>query len=79
MSLKSANNNLEKSLAIIMCSKNGASFINEQLYSIKNQTYQDFDIYISDNLSRDTTKKIINSFKIFYCIARNTFYKFNII
>lgn len=62
MSLKSANNNLEKSLAIIMCSKNGASFINEQLYSIKNQTYQDFDLYISDNLSNDATKKIISSF-----------------
>ena len=63
MDLKSRNNNLEKSLAIIMCTKNGAAYIYEQLYSIKNQTYQDFDIYISDNLSSDTTKKIINSFK----------------
>ena len=39
------------------------SHLKDCIESVLNQTYQDFDIYLSDNLSSDTTKKIINSFK----------------
>lgn len=50
-------------LAILMCTLNGEEFILEQLNSIKNQTYKDFDLFIKDNFSNDRTKLIIDKFK----------------
>jgi|SaaInlLV_10m_DNA_1039704.scaffolds.fasta_scaffold10682_2 glycosyltransferase involved in cell wall biosynthesis len=62
MNLNSTNNNSSNSLAIIMCTKNGELFIDEQLNSIKNQKYKNFDLYITDNSSSDETKDKINLF-----------------
>tara|TARA_B100000886_G_scaffold142752_1_gene96947 strand:+ start:254 stop:1186 length:933 start_codon:yes stop_codon:yes gene_type:complete len=50
-------------LAVVMCTKNGEKFVEEQLESIKNQTFKNFDIFISDNNSEDSTLKKINKFK----------------
>ena len=50
-------------LAILLCTLNGEDFILDQLKSIKNQTYKDFDIYVKDNFSKDNTKQIIDDFK----------------
>lgn len=55
------NNKLTK-LAIIMCTKNGESFIIDQLASIKNQSFKNYDLYISDNNSDDNTIKNIQNF-----------------
>lgn len=49
--------------AIIICTKNGGLFIEDQLESIKNQTYSEFDIYISENNSSDDTLEKIYKFK----------------
>lgn len=46
-----------------MCVMDGEEFILEQLNSIKNQTYKDFDLFIKDNYSKDKTKLIIDKFK----------------
>ena len=62
MNLNNTNNNSSNSLAIIMCTKNGELFIDEQLNSIKNQKYKNFDLYITDNSSSDETKDKINLF-----------------
>ena len=50
-------------LAILLCTMNGEDFILDQLNSIKNQTYKDFDLFIKDNFSEDKTKQIIDKFK----------------
>lgn len=50
-------------LAIILCTLNGEDFILDQLRSIKNQNYRNFDLYIKDNFSNDNTLKIIEQFK----------------
>lgn len=60
--VKYISNKNQKKLAIVMCTKNGAPFIYEQLLSIKNQSFQDYDLYISDNESSDSTINIINAF-----------------
>ena len=52
-----------KVLAIVICVKNGADFLQDQLNSIANQTWKRFDIYIKDNNSQDESLKIINEFK----------------
>ena len=51
-------------IAILLCTLNGEDFILDQLNSIKNQTYKNFDLYIKENFSKDCTKKIIDKFKI---------------
>lgn len=50
------------SIAILLCTKNGESFINEQLYSIRNQNIENIDLYILDNKSSDNTLKIVKNF-----------------
>lgn len=42
-------------VAVILCTKNGSSFIDEQLDSLLNQTRKAFDLYISDDCSSDST------------------------
>ena len=49
-------------LAIMMCVKNGACFIDLQLESIKNQIFKKFDLYISFNKSNDDSLRIIDEF-----------------
>lgn len=49
-------------LAILLCTKNGEDFIVDQLNSIKQQTYKNFDIYIKDNYSTDKTSAYVDKF-----------------
>ena len=48
--------------AIILCTKNGEKFLQEQLDSLEAQTH-DFDLYINDDGSNDQTYKIIKNFQ----------------
>tara|TARA_B100000900_G_C20538202_1_gene699279 strand:+ start:287 stop:1213 length:927 start_codon:yes stop_codon:yes gene_type:complete len=50
-------------LAIMLCVKNGSEFLRDQLDSIENQTWKNFDIYIKDNFSNDGSSKVIHDFK----------------
>lgn len=49
-------------IAVLMCTKNGSRFIVDQLESIKNQDFKNFDIYISDNGSTDKTIACVKEF-----------------
>ena len=51
------------SIAILLCTKNGGLFIYEQLSSIKKQNYKNFDLYISENASSDSTITEIERFQ----------------
>lgn len=53
---------MKKKLAILMATYNGEKYIREQLESILSQTYQDFDLYIRDDNSKDNTVDIINEY-----------------
>jgi len=55
-----------KSIAILMATYNGEKYLKEQIDSILNQTYQDFVLYIRDDNSVDSTKKIIEDYKRLY-------------
>ena len=50
------------SIAILLATYNGESFLREQITSLLTQTYDDFIIYISDDLSSDSTPLIISDF-----------------
>lgn len=53
---------------ILLATYNGEKFIQEQMLSILNQDYSDYEIYISDDGSTDKTKKIIKEI-----ISRNEY------
>ena len=55
-------NNLNPSFSIIIATSNSESTITECLKSIKTQTYQNFEIIIIDNCSKDKTVEIIKNF-----------------
>lgn len=42
---------------------NGSQFLKESLESVKNQTYQNIEVIVSDNFSTDNTMEIVNQFK----------------
>lgn len=50
------------SVAILLASYNGGRYIDQQLQSIKRQTYRDFRCYIRDDGSDDNTVEIIESY-----------------
>jgi GT2 family glycosyltransferase len=50
-------------ISIIIVTFNGEKFIKDLIFSIKAQTYKDYEIIIIDNNSRDKTLKIIEEFK----------------
>lgn len=50
-------------VSVVMATYNGAEYVAEQVYSILNQTYRDFEIIIVDDCSQDATVEIIK--KIF--------------
>lgn len=54
--------NNSKTVAILMATYNGEKYIEEQIESILNQTYQDFVLYIRDDNSTDGTQRIINEY-----------------
>ncbi|MBB3187196.1 glycosyltransferase family 2 protein [Microbacter margulisiae] len=53
---------LDAKIDIVLASFNGEQYIREQLYSIFNQTYTNWQIIIRDDGSTDNTIKIINEF-----------------
>ena len=50
-------------VAILMCTFNGEKYLKEQIESIKNQTFKNWILYVSDDGSSDKTIEIIYSFK----------------
>ena len=50
-------------ISVCIPTYNGAEFIAETIKSVLNQTFQDFEIVVSDDGSTDDTVKIIESFK----------------
>ena len=49
-------------IAIILCTYNGEKYIEIQLQSLQNQTYNNIEVYIHDDGSTDSTMKILESF-----------------
>lgn len=49
-------------VAIILCTKNGEKFLKNQLNSIKVQTFNRYELFISDDGSTDSTPKVISEF-----------------
>ena len=55
------------SIAILLATYNGEKFLREQINSILDQSYQNFVIYISDDLSNDKTTMIIKEYTDKFC------------
>lgn len=53
---------MNEKVAILIATYNGEKFLEEQIESILNQTYQDFVLYIRDDNSTDGTQRIINEY-----------------
>ena len=51
-------------VAILLATYNGKRFIEEQLNSILNQTYQNFVCYINDDGSTDGTINILKKYQL---------------
>lgn len=51
-------------IAIVLCTFNGEKYLSEQLQSIKNQTFKNWFLYLSDDGSQDQTKQIASDFLI---------------
>ena len=49
-------------VAILMCTKNGAKFLAQQLKSIADQTHANWSLFVSDDGSADKTNEIIARF-----------------
>ena len=49
-------------IAILMCTKNGAAFLAEQLKSIADQTHANWILFVSDDGSTDETRNILRRF-----------------
>ena len=52
-----------KTAAILMATFNGQEYIREQIDSIISQTYEDWDLYIRDDGSKDETLNIIKEYE----------------
>lgn len=52
----------EKKVAILMSTYNGERFLDDQIQSIIKQTYDNFELYIRDDGSKDSTQKIIQKY-----------------
>ena len=50
-------------LAILMCTFNGADFLEQQLDSIQNQDYKDWTLYVNDDGSKDKTLDILKAYQ----------------
>ena len=48
--------------SVILCTYNGAKFLEKTLNSILNQTYKKFEIIIVDDNSSDNTKSILHQY-----------------
>ena len=52
-----------KKIDILLATYNGAKYLKEQLDSILNQTYTNFNLIISDDSSKDETREILEEYK----------------
>ncbi len=50
-------------VAILMCTKNGAAFLDEQLNSIADQTHANWILFVSDDGSTDETRNILKALR----------------
>lgn len=58
-----------KKLAVLLPTYNAASYLNESIDSVLNQTFNNFDLYVYDDCSTDNTEELISEYKdprIFY-------------
>src|SRR5260370_35328864 len=53
----------ERAITILMCTYNGARFLSDQLLSIDQQTFRNWQLVVSDDGSTDQTLEILNHFK----------------
>ncbi|WP_256558294.1 glycosyltransferase family 2 protein [Pseudomonas sp. S3E12] len=49
------------SVAVLLCTRDGERFLEEQIASISRQTHQNFKIYVSDDGSSDSTRAIVTA------------------
>ena len=56
----------EKKIAVLLATYNGERYLPRQIDSLLNQTYQDFNIYIHDDGSKDNTYNIICDYCLKY-------------
>ncbi len=49
-------------VAILMCTKDGAAFLDEQLGSIADQSHANWSLFVSDDGSTDETREILRRF-----------------
>ena len=54
---------MQEKIDILMATYNGEKYIKEQIDSILNQTYSNFDLYICDDASNDDTVKILKEYE----------------
>lgn len=54
---------LDQRVAILMCTYNGAEYLQEQLDSIEAQAYRNWYLYVSDDGSQDSTQDILRTFE----------------
>jgi glycosyltransferase involved in cell wall biosynthesis len=52
----------DRSVAILLCTKDGAAFIDEQLRSLADQTHSKWILIASDDGSTDTTRDVLERF-----------------
>ena len=49
----------EKKVTVLLSAYNGEKYIGEQIDSILNQTYQNIEIYVRDDGSKDKTVEVL--------------------
>lgn len=65
----------EPTVGILMCTLNGMKYLNDQLYSIANQNYSNWHLFVSDEGSTDRTLEILKSFAKIYGEHKVTIFK----
>ena len=54
---------MEEKVDVLLATYNGEKYLKEQINSILNQTYQNINLIISDDNSKDSTRKILEEYK----------------
>ena len=49
-------------ISIVLCTYNGAKYLDAQMQSLLNQTYQNIEIIISDDCSTDGTLELLQKY-----------------
>ena len=53
----------KKRILVLLSTYNGEKYLREQIDSILNQTHKEFRLLISDDGSKDSTRKILEEYK----------------